>query len=226
MTQANYWHALTLTHETGLARRHHYALTMGSEAERLRNSLCASVPYFLGLELHPDRDLSGWGTVVLYPPDAPLPKEIADVLENFDTVVSASGTQIVEMQNSDDPRAEDFSPTARREFATHLLAVGDPRGLLIRQKVWEAANDGWRLSKVARNLAANDGLPASRYEELRKSLGKVPPPFDGRRVKRRRKRYFDALDREEEWVSFLQIGDFLGLPSNRQIRSDPVRSGH
>lgn len=226
MTQVDYWHALTLTHETGLARRHHYALTMGSEAKRLRNWLCACVPYFLGLELQPDQKVSGRGTVVLYPPDAQLPREIADELEYFETVVSASGTQIVEMRDSDDPRADDFSPSVRREYATFLLAVGDPQGLLIRQMAWEAADDGWRLSKVARNLSANDGLPASRYEQERKLVGKVLPPFDGRRVKRRSKRYFDALDREEEWVSYLQIAEFLGLSSSGQIRSDPVRSGH
>lgn len=93
-------------------------------------------------------------------------------------MATATGTQVLEMRDSDEPLAADYSVIGRQDRATLYLALGDAEGDAIRRRVWEREGGRWRHTPYIRAVAATHGLSRSEYEEFRGTLSSWLPASD------------------------------------------------
>lgn len=156
-------------------------------------------------------------------------------------VVTATGTQVLEARESNEPSQEDFSVRGRQDCAIAFLALGDVEGDAIRRLAWERHGDNWRHSRHVIELAAGKGLSRDQYEEFRQPLSAWLPPADHADVlatvtaeqattsKDKEKphlSWFFEVWPDVPWISFANMARLADQQKLPDARSDPVTSGH
>ncbi|MBA2641293.1 MAG: hypothetical protein H0U77_15180 [Nocardioidaceae bacterium] len=124
----------------------------------------------------------------------------------------ATGTQVLEMRDSDNPEAADFSITGRLECATWYLALGGGEGNAVRSLVWEGDGTTWRHSTYVSDLSTAHGLTPAQYEEFRGPLSDWLPPADHPKVLRRMRDHpADASSKKSKrrFISYADMADLL-----------------
>lgn len=175
--------------------------------------------------------VTGVLTVVMHPPGQQLPEELTKGLKHIEDVATATGTQVLEMRDSNAPYADDFSVGGRQKLATLYIALGDAEGNPIRELARERAGGLWRNSPYVLNLAASQGLSRREYEDLGEPLSSHLPPADDPEVQAKvRPRKSDTSAGLKEfkrpWISFAGISLLIDQREPITTQSDQVRSGH
>lgn len=209
---SDYWHALSLTNKTGLAQLRHYKLTLGRCAREHQEWLCVMTPFISALDRHSD-DSEGLMTVGTHPPGQPLPAALQEEIAQLEEAVLATGTQVLEMRDSDDPRAGHFTVQGRLECAFWYLALGDAEGSAVRRRVWERDGTTWRHSRYLSELAAANGLTPAEYEEFRELMSDWLPAVDHPEVlSRMRDRRAAAWPNESDrFISYADMADLVAV---------------
>lgn len=222
-----YWRAVHLSNVTGLASLKHYEAAFAGLGRDSRANLCGWVPFLFALR-NAGIECEGLATVGLYPPNAELPPKLRQQLLEIEEVVEASGTQVLEMRESEGPRAEQFTISARQEFGITLVALGDASGTKMRSMAWSADGAGWSISSFALEQAACHGWPRAAYQYLHQQHpGRVPSPKSviiRGLTAGRPEGGTDAQSSEPPWITFLEMAELIGGRIG-PARSDPVESG-
>ena len=226
---SDYWEAIHRTNVTGLASLRDYELAFGPLAMETREWLCAQAPLLATI----DRlygPVRGAPAASIHPPGDPLPEEMREDLRRLEDAVTATGTQVLESRESDDPDlAAEFSVHKRQEYAILHLALGDAEGSVVRELVWKRHKTVWRHTRYALELAATKGLSRREYEALCVFLSPHLPAADDpavlAKVDARRSATSSGKERRRPWITFAEIRDFLESRRLPNSQSDPVRSG-
>lgn len=174
---SDYRRALWRTNRTGLASLSDYKITFAGLARERREWLCATASLHYQLSKVAD-EMRGIGTINIHRPGTSLPVGLRQELAHLTEVVFATGTQILEIRDSSDPRAAQFSVQARMECATWYLALGDPEGAQVRERIWEREGRTWHLTNYATDLAQQRGMSKPEYVQFRSGLKKSLPPAE------------------------------------------------
>jgi hypothetical protein len=153
------------------------------------------------------------------------------MLRQLEEVVTATGTQVLEMRECDDPYAHWYSVRGRQDAAILYLALGDAEGGPIRRLVWEPHGAIWQHTAYALKLSAANGLLRSEYEELRECVSCCLPAADDpdalAKVNAQRAVTSARGRPKAPWISHADICDLIDRrhPIPGQNRSDPVKDG-
>ncbi len=225
---AEYRRAIIATNKTGLASLDQYRLAFGPLARETRSSLCAQTLLFAALR-H-GASVSGVMTVGTYPPSALLPKALRQELAEVEDVVTATGTQVLEMRDSSEPLASLYTLRGRQDCAVFYLALGDSKGSLIRSLVWERQGAAWRPTESVRALAASTGLSRAQYETFRKPLSNWLPPADSSDIlavaHSKQAASGGNSNSSGPWISYAALTELVKQKNDRIPRSNPVNDGH
>ena len=198
------------TNVTGMGTRRDYELACASSANQHRKAFCALVPFLVGLRNN-GVSIGDLGALGAYAPDEQLPQELRDRLAVVNEVVEASGTQIVEIRQNGEERAEEFSVEGRMNAGTLMVAFGDTDASLLRQTAWARdGKGGWKFSAVTEDAATRHGLSREDFERMVDDLGGALPSVDSPAVAGAR-----AIDQEAHclargsWISYSSLSSLL-----------------
>lgn len=224
-SRAAYRNALHRTNVTGLASRKDYKLAFPAICRQEAEHLCGLVPFHLAL-MEAGIACDGVGTIGLYPPNEEIPPALRQHLLEIEEVVDASGTQVMEMRESSDPRAGQFTVAARQQHGIMLVALGDAFGAHVRSLAWSTDGEGWQVSAFATTQAARYGWPRAAYQRLHVDYPELVPSRTSQEIRdlAAGRTSEGAQGGEEPWITFLEMAELIGDRSN-DVRSSSVKSG-
>jgi hypothetical protein len=226
MRDASSWAAyrakLEQTNVTGLASLADYEATHRGEGRRRRDWIVAVTPVFCAISIR-EGPLSGLATLGMHPPGERLPKEQVEALEYMAEVVHATGAQILEMRDSDDPKAMDFTVRGRIELAIWYLALGGREGMAVRELAWERV--GVAVASIAQSPPTQ---PQQRDDQggvwrVPPVAGQVASSNTGQAYNQQRRSTPQPRERGPDPMDLLR--SHRGAAPRRRGLRNPVKSG-